>query len=54
MVDPHSEFLYGYDMYHQGVNYEIAYRVFQYAQTVVIVILVGTRENFYEELKRLL
>ncbi|WJQ15110.1 type II toxin-antitoxin system RelE/ParE family toxin [Geobacillus stearothermophilus] len=45
--------VYGYDIYHQGVNYEIAYFIDQDdSGYVVVVVLVGTRENFYEELKR--
>ncbi|WP_044737304.1 type II toxin-antitoxin system RelE/ParE family toxin [Geobacillus kaustophilus] len=45
--------IYGYDIYHRGINYEIAYLIDQDdSGHVVVVVLVGTRENFYEELKR--
>jgi mRNA interferase RelE/StbE len=47
--------IYGYDVSHQGTNYEIAYRVEENEEgELVVVILAGTRENFYEELKRYL
>jgi mRNA interferase RelE/StbE len=42
-----------YDVYHVGVNYEIAYIVDRDEDgNLVTVILAGTRENFYEELER--
>ena len=47
----------GYDIYYNKTNYELAYTV-EYIENadgeieVVVVILAGTRENFYEELKR--
>ena len=41
--------LWGYDVFYNKTNYEIAYRVAE--DTVIIVILIGTRENFYKELK---
>lgn len=45
--------IYGYDIYHRGINYEIAYLIDQDdSGHVVVVVLVGTRENFYEEMKR--
>lgn len=46
------------DIYYNRTNYELAYTVEYVRQDdsdktdVVIVILAGTRENFYEELKR--
>ena len=49
----------GYDIYYQKTNYELAYTV-EYIQNndgekqAVIVIMAGTRENFYDELKRYL
>lgn len=42
--------LLGVDVYYNKTNYEIAYR-FKDDDTV-LVILVGTRENFYNELKQ--
>lgn len=44
--------IYGFDVKHKGVNYEIAYTIHQIAGKKVIVLLAGTRENFYEQLKR--
>ncbi|MCZ0756595.1 type II toxin-antitoxin system RelE/ParE family toxin [Anoxybacillus sp. J5B_2022] len=45
--------VYGYDIYHKGINYEIAYIVdYDENGNVIVVILAGTRENFYDELKR--
>ena len=46
--------IYGYDVRYAGVNYEIAYRIYEENGRLVVVILAGTRENFYEELKRLI
>lgn len=43
----------GFDIKHDGVYYEIAYRVTVNAQgDVVVIIMAGTRENFYEVLKK--
>lgn len=44
--------LYGYDVFYNRTNYEIAYRIYEEDDKIIIVILAGTRENFYEELKR--
>jgi len=48
----------GYDIYYNKTNYELAYMI-EYMQIegrdepeMVVVIMVGTRENFYDELKR--
>ena len=46
--------IYGYDVKHNSINYELAYRIYEENGQFVVVILAGTRENFYEELKRLL
>ncbi|MFK7694984.1 type II toxin-antitoxin system RelE/ParE family toxin [Paenibacillus sp. HJGM_3] len=44
--------VYGYDIFYQGTNYEIAYRLEENEEgDLVVVILAGSRENFYEELK---
>ena len=46
------------DIYYNRTNYELAYTVEYVRQDdsdktdVVVVIMAGTRENFYEELKR--
>lgn len=39
------------DIYHQRTNYELAYHVTFVDDQVVVVIMAGTRENFYEALK---
>jgi mRNA interferase RelE/StbE len=44
--------VYCYELYYSKVNYEIAYRIYEENRRLVVVILAGTRENFYEELKR--
>ena len=48
----------GYDIYHNRINYELAYTI-EYVQVegkdepeVAVVIMAGTRENFYDQLKR--
>lgn len=47
----------GYDIYYNKINYELAYTI-EYVENeddkmeVVVVILAGTRENFYDELKQ--
>ncbi|MCL1799070.1 MAG: type II toxin-antitoxin system RelE/ParE family toxin [Eggerthellaceae bacterium] len=46
--------IYGYDVRHSGVNYELAYRIYEEDGLLLVIILAGTRENFYEELKRLI
>ncbi len=44
--------VYGYDVWHKGTNYEIAYKVYESGDRQLVVILAGTRGNFYEQLKR--
>jgi addiction module RelE/StbE family toxin len=46
--------IYSYDVKYNDVNYELAYRIYEEENQFVVVILAGTRENFYEELKRLI
>lgn len=41
--------IFGYDIYYNKTNYELAYTV---EEKVIVVIMAGTRENFYDELKR--
>ena len=48
----------GYDIYYNKTNYELAYTI-EYVQVedknepdMIVVIMAGTRENFYDELKR--
>ena len=44
--------IYGFDIKYQGTNYEIAYKIHEVSGKKIIVLLAGTRENFYEQLKR--
>ncbi len=44
--------IYGYDIYYNKTNYELAYTVEYTADKVIVVIMAGTRENFYEQLKQ--
>jgi len=46
--------IFGYNVKHGGINYELAYRIYEENSQLIVVILAGTRENFYEELKRML
>jgi hypothetical protein len=46
--------IYGYDIYYNKTNYELAYTVERVGEEVVVVIMAGTRENFYDQLKRYL
>ena len=47
-----------YDIYYNRINYELAYTVecieHDGVEEQVVVIMAGTRENFYDELKRYL
>lgn len=44
--------IYGFDIKYKGVSYEIAYTISEVNGKKIIVLLAGTRENFYEQLKR--
>lgn len=44
--------IYGYDIYYNRTNYELAYRVEYVDNKIIVVIMAGTRENFYDELKK--
>ena len=46
--------VYGYDIYYNKTNYELAYTVERVGEEIIVVIMAGTRENFYEQLKRYL
>ncbi|MCL2708004.1 MAG: type II toxin-antitoxin system RelE/ParE family toxin [Defluviitaleaceae bacterium] len=46
--------IYGFDVRYGGVNYELAYRIYDKSNRLIVVLLAGTRENFYDELKRLI
>lgn len=43
---------YGYDIYYNKINYELAYTIEWVDGALVVVVMAGTRENFYDELKR--
>ncbi len=45
--------IYGYDVYYHKTNYEIAYRLSENENgEVVVIIMAGTRENFWREIKK--
>lgn len=46
--------IYGYDIYYNKTNYELAYTVERVGEEIIVVIMAGTRENFYDQLKRYL
>jgi mRNA interferase RelE/StbE len=46
--------IWGYDVYYDGTNYEIAYTLVEDKGKYILVILAGTRENFYNSLKKYL
>ena len=45
--------VYGYDVHYNGVNYELSYLISEIEGKMIVILLAGTRENFYEELKRM-
>ncbi len=45
--------IYSLDIYYNHTHYELAYRISQLENgDMVVIIMAGTRENFYKELKR--
>ena len=44
--------IYGYDIFYNKTNYELVYIVEYVEDKIIVVIMAGTRENFYDELKR--
>jgi hypothetical protein len=44
--------VYCYDFFYNKTNYEIAYTIIEGNDKTVVIILAGTRENFYNQLKR--
>lgn len=44
--------VFGYDIFYNKTNYELAYRVEYVDNKIIIVIVAGTCENLYNELKR--
>ncbi len=43
--------IYGFDVFYHNINYEISYKIYE-KENIVVIILIGTRENFYQELKK--
>ena len=43
--------IYCCDIIYNKTNYELAYTIIEENGKTIVVILAGTRENFYEELK---
>ena len=44
--------IYEYDIYYNKTNYELAYTVEYLEDRIIVVIMAGTRENFYSQLKQ--
>ena len=44
--------VYCSDVFYNKTNYELVYTIIEENDETVVVILAGTRENFYNELKR--
>jgi len=44
--------IFCYDIYYNKTSYELAYTIIEEGDSTVVVVLSGTPENFYEELKR--
>ena len=44
--------VFGYDIYYNKTTYELAYTIERVDEEIVVVIMAGTRENFYDQLKR--
>lgn len=40
------------DVYYNKTNYEICYELIEDKGKFILVVLIGTRENFYKEVKR--
>ena len=38
--------------YYNKTNYELAYTIERVGEELVVVVMAGTRENFYDQLKR--
>ena len=46
--------VYCYDLYYKSTNYEIAYVIEEtnnVNEKIVVIVMAGTKENFYEQLK---
>ena len=44
--------VYGYDIYYNKTNYELAYTVEYKGDQGSVVIMAGTRQNFYDQLEQ--
>lgn len=45
--------IYGYDIRHKGVSFEIAYLLSEDKKgEIIVVIMAGTRENFWDVIKK--
>ena len=45
--------LYSYDIFVDSVNYELAYRLVRLNNgSMIVIVMAGTRENFYRELRK--
>ena len=44
--------VYCYDIYYNKTNYELAYTLEYKDNRIIVVIMAGTRENFYDALKQ--
>ena len=44
--------IYGYDIYYNKTNYELAYTVEYQEDKIIVIIMAGTKENFYDQLKQ--
>lgn len=44
--------VYGYDIYYNKTNYELVYTIEYREDKMIVVIMAGTRENFYDQLKQ--
>jgi len=40
------------DIYYNKTNYELAYTIVETPTETIVIVLAGTRENFFQELKR--
>ncbi|MCD8131956.1 MAG: type II toxin-antitoxin system RelE/ParE family toxin [Lachnospiraceae bacterium] len=46
--------IYCYDIYYNRTNYELAYRINYLDDKILVIIMAGTRENYYNELRNYL
>ncbi len=44
--------IYSYDIFYNKTNYELSYTIEEVDDKIIVVIMAGTRENFYTELKK--